>query len=273
MNAPILTPLQPDETVFSRLTAKQQAFVDHWVRYRNAGQAYRRAYDVQRMNAGHCAIEGMRLLARDDVGAAVRERQQLAAQGVAVDVQWLLQRFLDIATADPRELIGLRVGCCRYCHGVDHGYQWREREYLEQMAAVDRENEAAKSIRRPANIPYPDPAGGFGFNATLEPVEDCPQCHGEGVERFVPRDTDALSDQALLLYGGLKVKADGGYEIVVADRSKALELVGRIMGAFDDKLRIHGTVGAMVAIGDLRKVDPQDAAKAYRALIEGSLAA
>src|SRR5829696_5480259 len=101
VNLPVIPPAIDEITAYSRLTAKQQAFVDHWVRYRNAGQAYRRAFDVQRMNVGHCSAEGMRLLARDDVGAAVRERQQLAAQGVAVDVQWLLQRFLDIATADP----------------------------------------------------------------------------------------------------------------------------------------------------------------------------
>lgn len=280
MNAPLLAPLTPAGDAFpafSALTEKQQAFVDHWVKYRNCAQAYRRAYDVVKMKPNYCSQEGSRLLARPDVQAAVRERQQLAAGRVAVDVAWLLERFLDIATADPRELIGLRVGCCRYCHGEANGYQWREREFLEACAKVDAEAAMLRALplgkgqTAAQALAYPDVAGGFGFNATLDPNPDCPQCHGEGLERFVPRDTDQLSDQALLLYGGVKVKADGGYEIIVADRQKALELAGRIMGAFNDKLQLSGTLGAMVAIGDLRKVDPQDAAKAYRQLVAGEL--
>lgn len=282
MNAPVNLPSEPlfapPETAcpnFEGLTKKQQAFVDHYAKNRNAGQAYRRAFDVVRMNAQHCSQEGRKLLERDDVKAALRERQQVAAVAVGIDVAWLLNRYLDIATADPRELIGLRVGCCRYCHGENHGYQWREREYLEACAKVDQEAAllASKPFAKAAQVVYPDVAGGFGYNATLDPDPDCPQCHGEGLERFVPRDTDQLSDQALLLFGGVKVKADGGYEIVIADQQKALEAVGRIMGAFNDKVRVSGSIGAMVAISDLRKVDPQDAAKAYRQLVAGELAA
>jgi len=130
--------------------------------------------------------------------------------------------------------------------------------------------------RRPslrAEVKFPDIAGGFGFNATKPPHAACPQCHGEGVERFVPRDTDNLSDQALLLFGGVKVKPNGGYEIIIADRQKALENVGRIMGAFTDKVQHSGAIGALVAVDDLRKADPVAAAKAYREMIAGNLTA
>lgn len=249
------------------LTDKQWAFVVHMARYRNATQAYTHAYDTQGTYNTR-AQGGRELMANPRIAAAVRECQRAMVTEVGVSTAWLLERFLDIATADVRELIGLAIGCCRYCHGDGHRYQWREREYLEALAKAEQDAEtmAGKDGQR-ANVPLPDPAGGFGYNATVAPHPDCPQCHGEGVERFVPRDTDKLSDQALLLYGGVKVKSDGGYEIVIADRTKALELAGRIMGAFTDKVKISGAVAHMHAAADLKNVDPQEAAKAYREFI------
>lgn len=255
------------------LTAKMAAFVEHWVRWRNATQAYTHAYDTEgtyetRRDAGS------KLLADPRVQAAIKERQKVATQESGVDVSWLLDRFIAMATADVRELIGLKIGCCRFCHGDGHGYQWREAEYLDKLAEVEREQERRARNSLPSDdVLFPDPAGGFGFNATHPPHPSCPRCHGEGVERFVPRDTDKLSDQALLLYGGVKVKADGAYEIIIADRSKAAELAGRILGAFTDKVRLSGAIGHMHTVADLRKVDPAEAARAYKEMIAGHLAA
>lgn len=253
----------PDEG----LTAKQVAFCDHYARYRNATQAYTAAFDT---NASYDTRrnEGARLIVRPDIQRAIKARSLAAVNDVGVDVGWLLNHFLAIATADPRELIGLKVGCCRFCYGEGHLYQWREREYLEAIAKAEF-NATNYPDRKE---PLPDIAGGFGFNATHPPHPDCPQCHGEGQERFVPRDTDNLSDQALLLYGGVKAKKDG-YEIIIADRTKAAELVGRILGAFNDKVKISGAIGGLMAVADLRNVDPQEAAKAYRDLINGHLTA
>lgn len=264
----------PTRSPSSPLTALQARYVEHYLRYRNPTQAYKFAAEKEDVSYNTARNEGQKLLRDARVQASIRAGAKTAFADTAASTGWLLQRFLDIATADPRELIGLKVGCCRFCHGDDHGYQWREREYLEELARIDRENALARLTvghRTPALQPYPDVAGGFGYNATLEPLDDCPQCHGEGIERFVPRDTDRLSDQALLLYGGVKVKPNGGYEIVVADRAKALEMVGKIMGAFTEKVQHSGAIGALVAIDDLRKLDPQQAAKAYQAMISGHL--
>lgn len=253
------------------LTEKMVAFVDHYAQYRNATQAYTAAYDTEgcyetRRNGG------ARLLKDPKIQEAIKERQKIATDVSGANTAWLLNRFLQIATADPRELIGLKVGACRYCWGEAHGYHWREGEYLEECARIDADNAALRSMNRPANVAYPDVAGGLDYNATHPPHPSCPRCHGEGLERFVPRDTDKLSDSALLLYGGVKVKKDG-YEIIIADQKKALELAGRILGSFTDNVKISGTVGAMVAVADLRKVDPQEASKAYRDMIAGHLTA
>jgi phage terminase small subunit len=256
------------------LTEKQASFVEHYVSYRNATQAYDFAYDAREGSYETRRLEGHRMLQKPHIQAAIKARQAIATHETGMGVAWLLERFLRIANADPRELIGLKIGCCRRCYGEGHEFQWRQHEYLEEMKKVDqanalREQGGWKARTEPA-APYPDLAGGFGFNATLAPLESCPHCHGEGVERFVPRDTDKLSDDALLLYGGVKVKKDG-YEIIIADQSKAAELAGRIMGAFNDKLQVSGAIGAMVAVADLRKIDPAEAAKAYRDMIAGKL--
>jgi phage terminase small subunit len=240
------------------------AFVEHYYRYRNATQAYTAAYDTNGSYETR-RDEGSKLLNDPRIQKALAARIRIGTTQSAIDVGWLLNHFLAIANADPRELIGLKIGCCRYCYGEGHRYQWREREYLEQMAEVERQ--ARLYPENAKNLVWPDYAGGFGYNATWPPAGDCPQCHGEGVERFVPRDTDKLSDAALLLYGGVKVKKDGAYEIIVADRTKAAELAGRILGAFTDKVKISGAVGHMHAIQDLRAVDPQEAARAYREFI------
>ena len=249
-----------------------RAFVEHYYRYRNATQAYKAAYNAAGSNYDTCVKEGQRLLRDPRIQAAIAARCKVSVDNAGFDAAWLLRRFLDIATADPRELIGLKVGCCRHCHGEGHRYQWREREYLEALDGAEWQVRHAQLANRSTEtIKYPDPAGGFGFNATLPPHPDCPECHGEGTERFVPRDTDKLSDQAMLLYGGVKVKPNGAYEIVIADRQKAAELAGRIVGAFNDKVTVSGALGHLHAVADLRKMDPQEAARAYRDFVAGHL--
>lgn len=251
---------------------RERLFAEHWVVHRNATQAYKHGYNPDASYEGARSM-GHEVFHRPQVQAeiaALLDAQRNNSAAVA-DVGWLLRRFVDIATADPRELIGLKVGCCRYCHGDGNLYQWREREYLE---ALDKaEHEAANlPTMLGRQVRFPDVAGGFGFNATKPPNPDCPECHGEGLERFVPRDTDLLSDQALLLYGGVKAKRDG-YEIIIADQQKALEMAGRIMGAFTDRVQVDGTVKSLIAVADLAKMDPQEASRKYQDFIRGRLAA
>jgi phage terminase small subunit len=248
------------------LSDKQRAFVEHYAKFRNATQAYGAAYDTA-ANYSTRAVGGSRVANLPEIKLAVQKYVAAGAFVTSVDIGWLMERFLAIATADPRELIGLKIGACRYCWGDQHKYHWREREYLEALDQAERD---ARANPR-AEVEMPDVGGGLDYVATRQPHPGCPQCHGEGVERFVPRDTDQLSDQAVLLYGGVKVKKDG-YEIIIADQQKALEAVGRMMGAFKDaKGGLPGTVNIM-QMGDLRGMDPADAARAYRDFIAGSMA-
>lgn len=240
------------------LTLKQQAFVDHYLLTRDGAGSYRHAFNVRpSTKAKSVSDAASKLLADPEVMAAVERGLSAAATAAPVtfNAAKALEMWLDLANADPRELIGLRVGCCRYCHGEDGGYQWHEREYLAACDAAERDK-----------MPLPDLAGGFGFNHTLDPNPDCWKCRGEGVERVVARDTSKLTPSALLLYGGVKSKRDG-IEIVMADRAKALENACRIIGAYQDRVKVDGTLGAMAAIVQQMPNDPKAAARAYQELM------
>ena len=112
----------------------------------------------------------------------------------------------------------------------------------------------------------PEPAGGVDYDRTRDPNPKCPRCRGEGTERFVPRDTSKLSADALLLYGGVKVKRDG-YEVIIADRTKALENVTRMAGGYKDNVRLDGSLSGMLAVAKMENLDPQEATRMYQALL------
>ena len=241
---PLALPTMPTPAV---LTEKQAAFVAHYVETRSALRAYRHAYDCSRSsdNTVHrMAYDLMRVAhVKQAIDEGLEEQRRAALDGIEFTVKDALVSLLEVASADPNELIGLRVGCCRYCHGDQHRYQWREREYLEAVADVERRQ--ARLKEGDDAIPLPDPAGGFDYDHTRPPHDECPECRGEGVERIVARDTTKLSRGARMLYRGVKPTRNG-IEILLADQGKALENAIRIIGGFDDKLNVS-LKGAMVA--------------------------
>ena len=246
----------------AKLTEKQEKFAQAvGIEGLSQSDAYRRAYAVGKMTERALHTEAFRVANLPHVAQRIAEykAQRAAAAGAAItfDVRKLFETYLEIAQADPNELIGLKVGECRYCHGEDHGYQWREREYLDAVGKWERKPDG----------PMPDIAGGFGYKHFVPPHPDCPECGGDGLERVVPRDSGKLSPGARLLYRGAQQTKDG-IKVLIADKDKALENIGRILGAFDDKLRVdlEGKVAAL----KLTTSDPAEAAEAYAKMIKGS---
>ena len=168
----------------------------------------------------------------------------------------MVGKLAEAAFADPDELAGIRVGCCRRCYGEGHGYQWREHEYLE---AVREAEEAARSL--------PDIGGGFGFNQTLLPVHGCPECQGEGVERRIPRDTSKLSPGARMLYAGTKRTAQG-VDVLLADQGKVRAQLLTLLGHDVKRVQLDGMLTDPVhLLGDLSEATPQEAARRYQEFI------
>jgi len=246
------------------LTAKQLKFCALYATSRNGADAYAGSFNPSKATKReNLSRNAAKLLADPEIALEVERITEAAARepgGAVYDAAWCRARWAQIAQADARELIGLRIGCCRYCHGVNHGYQWKQREYLEALA------EAERKARKDPDAPMPDMGGGWGFNQTKPPNPDCPECHGEGLERFVARDTNNLSPSALLLYGGVKVKRDG-YEIIIADRTKALENVTRMAGGYKDNVRLDGSLETMSRVVKMEAVDAKEAARMYQELM------
>ena len=246
----------------AKLTEKQEKFAQAVVfEGISHSEAYRRFYAVDNMSEKTVHTSAYKLSVVPHVAARIMElKAQKAAMAVGTatfDVRKLFDTYMEIAFADPNELIGLKVGACRYCHGEGHAYHWREREYLDALAKWEREPDG----------PMPDIAGGFGYKHFVDPHPDCPECGGDGLERVVPRDSGKLSPGARLLYRGAQQTKDG-IKVLIADKDKALENIGRILGAFDDKLRVdlEGKVAAL----KLTTSDPAAAADAYAKMIKGT---
>lgn len=242
------------------LTAKREAFALHYAQHRSGPAAYVHAFSVSpKTNKSTIDANATKLLNNTEIKTRIDELLQAAtaASPVTMDLAQFFGRLVQIATADPDELIGLRVGNCRHCNGENFQFQWREREYLE---ACDK----AQAERKPA----PPIAGGFGFRANGVINPDCPECCGEGMERVVPRDTSKLSPSGRALFAGVE-KTKQGLKVKMQDQGKALDMIGRVLGAYKDSVDLKGLLGIVAQHKPLDTSDPHAAERAYRAMLEG----
>jgi len=178
--------------------------------------------------------QGQRLLTRPDVQAAIQKEMAKRAKRTEITADAVLQRWWDIATADPNEIIHLRRVCCRHCYGTDHEYQWRDSKEYKQ--AVRRAKVSAMEQDKEPMIP--SDAGGYGFDRRVRPSPDCPYCFGEGQQEVYAEDTRDLSSAAKLLYAGVKQTRDG-FEIKMRDQDKAMENVAKHLGMFVEKSEVE----------------------------------
>jgi phage terminase small subunit len=208
------------------LSDKQIRFAREYCVDFNATKAYIRA-GYSENGAGESAHK---LLNNAQIQEYVEEqKRQLAALAEATG-SLVLREWLDVATADPRELIHTRVGCCRFCYGIDHKYQWTEGGY---SSALDRAIEADK---RP-----PDIGGGLGYNGHREPFAECPECMGAGIYRTWIADARNYSRKAARLFAGVKQTKDG-IEIKMRDQDAAWAKIADYLG-MSNKAQLTGPGG------------------------------
>lgn len=231
-------------------------------------KAYPQAYDAENMSEKTIFEKACVLARQDKVKARIEElkkaRTDVVISEISFDVRKLMETYLAIAFVDPNELISQRAGACRHCHGEGGGYHWKAHEYEAAVARWERAGPDPKTGELP---PMPDIAGGFGYRFTADPNPDCGHCEGEGLPRIVPKDTTKLSAGAKLLYQGVQQTKDG-VKVLFASKDKALDQIGRILGAYDDKLRLD--LQAKVTTLQLTTSDPKEAAEAYARMLSGS---
>ncbi|MFJ3685525.1 terminase small subunit [Pseudomonas sp. NPDC090208] len=206
------------------LDARQAKFVDIWLVTQNATQAY--------LDAGYkCKSDAVAAAAASRLLKKVKEhpytqakRAELFAKTEEITNR-VIEKVYGAAMADPRELVEYVYKCCRYCHGIEHRYQMTPRQMDDRKEA--HAEAVAEAKREKRRLPEFDELGGVGYDATRDPHENCPECHGVGIGMLVLKDTRHLSPGALALYGGVKQTKDG-LEVKISDQRPFLELLGRL---------------------------------------------
>ncbi len=236
------------------LTSQQEGFCRTYVDSNSAAQAYRFNFDCSGM-PGKQIWERASVMKRNPlVAKRIQDLQRELALESIVTARQLLQDFVDIARADPNDLIRHEHRACRHCYGVDHLYQWQSGEWA---------NAAAHAIEQ--GLTAPSAEGGFGFDPQLSPAPHCPHCYGQGINAVIIADTDKLSGPARKLYKGVK-KTKLGIEILMHDQQAARESIAKMLGAFKDGSE-RSLSPAEPAKAISKDATPDDAQKAYLKMV------
>lgn len=242
------------------LTPQEEQFAQGCVALTNQSAAYRQAYDCTNSNFRTINDEASRVANRPHVAARIAELRQLAAERTAIPaLETRIKEMRELEAADPREIIGVHWGACRYCHGLDHHYQWSDD--LEYAEACD--------VAVKARQPLPDMTGGFEFTTMRDPAPDCPRCYGVGVQRPYVTDSRKLTRAAARLYKGVKIKGNGDIEILLHDQQKATDMLNRIQGAYKDGAGLPVAPPAQEAREASAAKTPEERQRAYLRTVSG----
>lgn len=216
----------------AKLTEKQKRFVEEYLVDLNATQAAIRAgYSPKTANE-----QGARLLVNVSIQQALQKAMKDREQRTVVTADRVVQELWNIVTADANDIVELRRCCCRYCWGINNRYQLTANEMKARKDSYAIE--AAKAAAEGKTIAVFDPLGGIGYDATKEPNPVCPECFGVGVTEPFIKDTRKLPPGVKSLYAGVKVTKDG-VEVRMHSKDKAMELLGRHLGMFKDKVEVE----------------------------------
>lgn len=166
-------------------------------------------------------------------------------------------RWLQLHSADPRELSEKWSVPCRFCWGDEHQYQYNE---VELRAALTKHRAAQMRLAEEQRVPF-DELGGGGYTINRMPMrgEDyvtfraamarqnglpepqvetnsdhsCPSCYGHGLDHVVFHDTRTFSRSAATLYRGVKITSGGGIEYLTRDQGQALSMLAKYLGMFN----------------------------------------
>lgn len=201
------------------LTPKQRRFVEEYLKDLNATQAAIRA----KYSAKNADKIGPELLGKTRVAEAIEKAIAARSKRTQIKADDILREWHELSNVDVNELVEYRRDNCRHCWGENHSYQWTHGEF-----------EKAQRDAEANGKPDPSCDGGFGFSFNREPNPECPECGGEGRGKIHVHDTRRLTGAARKLYAGVHQGKDG-LKLLIDDRMKARENVGRHLGMFNDK--------------------------------------
>ena len=208
-----------DNTTAIELSPRVQRFVDEYLIDLNGTQAAIRAgYSARTANE-----QAAQLLAKLSVQRAVAAARKAQQERTHVEADKVVLEAWNIMTADPRELVQVKVGCCRHCWGEGHRYQRTLAEY----------NHDREKFREGGKPPEDwEEQGGIGYSPLREAHPACPECHGDGCPRVVLGDTRTLSPGTRALYAGAK-EGKYGIEVQMHDKGAAMEKLFKHLGLYE----------------------------------------
>lgn len=253
----------------SVITARQEAFCVNYVECANEHDAYRAAFEGgPSMDSKRVKDAARKLLKQSKIVARINYLRDQVAEKAGYSAADVIRHLVEIATADPNDLVSYRRTACRFCHGRDNQHQWVD---ANEFARVTAETLDHNSRCRPTSRkPLPDDQGGYGFNAKGDPHPECPRCHGDGLEAVHITDTRRLTKSAKRLYAGVK-KTKEGIEVKTHDQTWALGLLAkhfRVIGTDGTTINVNTGV-TNIADNAAVPLDPQEAAKFYQNLMQG----
>ncbi len=200
-------------------------FVDEYAKDLNGTQAAIRVGYSQH-TAG---VQASRLLTDVKVQQLIDAKLADVVRRNGLRQDYIIQKLIDIVEADANEICQHQRVCCRYCWGTNFCYQETPAELNDRKWKYDRAVRHAKFYNKP--IPVWDNRKEVGYILTRNPHPQCPECGGEGVGRVFFQDTRYLSHRARAAYNGIKF-GRGTISFKLADKLRALELLGRYLGLF-----------------------------------------
>lgn len=255
------------------LTVKQEKFAQEFVACGNASEAYRRAYDTSKMKATTVETTACATMKVPKIAARIAELKGAIVERAEIDGAAIVKQLVEIAFADPNELVTHRRVNCRYCNGIDHKYQWKHlgefhydhERWEEQKEDWEMNPKNAGKRFKPAE---PSEEGGYGFRKTNEPHPACPVCEGEGVDEIFIADTSKVSPAAKRLYAGAK-HTKNGIEIAMHSQDNARRLLGEHFGIFKSVIEANIRSQNLNANATFDPKDPAEASKMYQFIMAG----
>jgi phage terminase small subunit len=235
------------------LNDRQKRFViEYCVDFNGTQAAIRSSYAP---NSAHDSA--FNLLSNSEIVAAIEERQREVAAAASLTVQWVLDQWRQIASADPNDLIYTELECCRHCYGLNHEYQWTQFEF-GKVVEESMNHRCGEKCGAPCAKKVPPLAlGGFGFTPHKSPNPDCPRCHGNGQLRVCVADSRSVKGPARRLYAGVK-QTQHGIEVKMRDQDAALSNIAKYLGMLIDKRELAGPNGQPIPIAQFSAKDLTD---------------
>lgn len=216
-----------DDAPDRELTERERHFCLEYITSLNQTQAA--------INAGYSDLgakqRGYELMSRPHIQAEIARLKAERVERTQITADMVLERWWMIATADPNEISQHRRNACRYCHGKDHAYQWRDHFEFADALRTARDKKRTE----------PTDEGGYGFSANALAHPECPRCDGNGLPSTFIADTRTLSPAARMLYAGMKETKDG-IEAKTHDQQAALQKVAQHIGMLKDRVEHSGKI-------------------------------